>query len=69
MDSQNSLDIQVSGYPSIRIPHPYLKLMKYLEVIKGNFHVILIEYFLCKTTIVKKYKKSLPVTVKQLLHS
>ena len=23
MDSQNSLDIQVSGYPKIRIPHPY----------------------------------------------
>ena len=22
MDSQNNLDIQVSGYPSIRIPHP-----------------------------------------------
>jgi len=24
MDSQKSLDIQVSGYPSIRIPHPYI---------------------------------------------
>ena len=24
MDSQNSLDIQVSGYPSIRISHPYV---------------------------------------------
>ena len=26
-DSQNSLDIQVSGYPSIRISHPYLLQM------------------------------------------
>ena len=27
MDSQKSLDIQVSGYPTIRISHPYLQLI------------------------------------------
>ena len=25
MDSQKSLDIQVSGYPTIRISHPYMR--------------------------------------------
>ena len=33
MDSQKSLDIQVSRDPSIRIPHPYLELKK-----SGSIH-------------------------------
>ena len=37
MDSQKSLDIQVSGYPSIWIPHPYHVLKVYFKPNRKNW--------------------------------
>ena len=54
MDSQKSLDIQVSGYPTIRISHPYL-----------NYYL---SYDVCAVSVRPSFRPSVRLSEKKLLN-